>query len=467
MTVAPARGVLRPAGPHGLIGFGEAYLTGGLGRRRPRRLPHRAGRRPADPGPVSLQKARALVVARPPRAQRSTPPTAATTSPTTTTCPTTSSALPRRDAELLLGAVRHPDPHVRRPSRGHPARGRGRHRAAGRGPGPQDRAAPRPGGVGAAPASSRSAPAGASSRSAPPVAARGSARVTLSSEQLELARERVAAAGWDRVRWSSCDYRAIDGRAAYDAVVSVEMIEAVGQSSGRTYSRSSTITAPGGRSALQAIADAARPDAGDPSDAHVDQQVHLPGRLPPLRRRRSKQVTREHTALRRLGAALVRKSLRRDAAPWDDGFRAAQRPVRELGFDATFQRMWHFYLEYSRAGFASATSTSSRSCWSARRAPRPPAAGASSRLRTAGAAAPRVAHVAQELLVLLRAGGHPAASLVLRAGSRPARGRPATVHGAAGDQPRRREREERISDPDDLRQVADVGLGGADGLDRQ
>jgi cyclopropane-fatty-acyl-phospholipid synthase len=27
--------------------------------------------------------------------------------------------------------------------------------------------------------------------------------------------------------------------------------------------------------------------------------------------------------------------------------------VRGLGFDETFQRMWHFYLEYSRAGFAS------------------------------------------------------------------------------------------------------------------
>ena len=27
--------------------------------------------------------------------------------------------------------------------------------------------------------------------------------------------------------------------------------------------------------------------------------------------------------------------------------------MRALGFDETFERMWHFYLEYSRAGFAS------------------------------------------------------------------------------------------------------------------
>ncbi len=39
---------------------------------------------------------------------------------------------------------------------------------------------------------------------------------------------------------------------------------------------------------------------------------------------------------------------------WDEAFRAAPTDsVRDLGFDETFQRMWHFYLEYSRAGFAS------------------------------------------------------------------------------------------------------------------
>ena len=32
---------------------------------------------------------------------------------------------------------------------------------------------------------------------------------------------------------------------------------------------------------------------------------------------------------------------------------AARDRVRDLGFDETFVRMWHFYLEYSLAGFAS------------------------------------------------------------------------------------------------------------------
>ena len=38
---------------------------------------------------------------------------------------------------------------------------------------------------------------------------------------------------------------------------------------------------------------------------------------------------------------------------WDEAFLAASEQVLELGFDETFLRMWHFYLEYSRAGFAS------------------------------------------------------------------------------------------------------------------
>ena len=38
---------------------------------------------------------------------------------------------------------------------------------------------------------------------------------------------------------------------------------------------------------------------------------------------------------------------------WDERFLAAPARSRALGFDETFRRMWHFYLEYSRAGFAS------------------------------------------------------------------------------------------------------------------
>ena len=86
-------------------------------------------------------------------------------------------------------------------------------------------------------------------------AARGATvySVTLSSEQQELARKRVADAGYaDAVTIELKDYRAVEGE--YDAVVSVEMIEAVGFEYWATYFQTiERVLAPGGKVAIQAI----------------------------------------------------------------------------------------------------------------------------------------------------------------------------------------------------------------------
>ena len=86
-------------------------------------------------------------------------------------------------------------------------------------------------------------------------AARGATvrSVTLSAEQQQLARQRVAAAGLsDRVEIDLLDYRDVDG--CYDAVVSVEMIEAVGYHFWPTYFKAlDRLVAPGGRVSIQAI----------------------------------------------------------------------------------------------------------------------------------------------------------------------------------------------------------------------
>jgi cyclopropane-fatty-acyl-phospholipid synthase len=86
-------------------------------------------------------------------------------------------------------------------------------------------------------------------------AARGATvySVTLSSEQQELARRRVPEAGYaGAVTIGLKDYRAVEGE--YDAVVSVEMIEAVGFEYWATYFRTiERVLAPGGKVAIQAI----------------------------------------------------------------------------------------------------------------------------------------------------------------------------------------------------------------------
>ncbi|MFJ9176241.1 class I SAM-dependent methyltransferase [Streptomyces sp. NPDC102360] len=185
-------------------------------------------------------------------------------------------------------------------------------------------------------------------------AARG-ARVTsltLSGEQRELAMERVAAAGLtDRVTVELCDYR--EARGSYDAVVSVEMIEAVGAEFWPAYFRTlDALLAPGGRVALQAITMPHDRMLASRSTYTWIQKYIFPGGLLPSVEAISETV-RDHTSLtiaRRDGyGAHYAETLRL----WRERFAERADAVAALEFDETFQRMWTFYLAYSEAGFRS------------------------------------------------------------------------------------------------------------------
>lgn len=176
--------------------------------------------------------------------------------------------------------------------------------------------------------------------------------VTLSSEQLVLARRRVADAGFaDRVSVELCDYREVVGE--YDAIVSVEMIEAVGHEYWPTYFRTlDRLLTPGGRAAIQAILmPHERMLATRGSYTWINKYIFPGGFLPSAEA--IEQVTRRHTSLRVTDRLTFGADYAETLRRWDDSFLAAEDRVRRLGFDATFVRMWHFYLCYSRAGFAS------------------------------------------------------------------------------------------------------------------
>ena len=176
--------------------------------------------------------------------------------------------------------------------------------------------------------------------------------VTLSAEQLSLARQRIAALGLsDRITVSLLDYRSVTG--SYDAIISVEMIEAVGHEFWATYfAKLDEVLAPGGTVAIQAITmPHQRMLATRSTYTWINKYIFPGGFLPSTEA--IDQITREHTTLRiseRFCFGLdYAETLRR----WDAAFMAAGDRVLELGFDETFRRMWHFYLEYSQAGFAS------------------------------------------------------------------------------------------------------------------
>ncbi len=179
--------------------------------------------------------------------------------------------------------------------------------------------------------------------------------ITLSVEQQQLARERIAAAGHaDRVRVDLCDYRALldEPAASYDAVVSVEMIEAVGWEFWPTYFRTlDHVLAPGGTVAIQAITmPHDRMLATRSTHTFITKYIFPGGALPSVQA--IHDVVRRHTSLRVSDELAFGAHYAPTLQRWDRAFLAARDEVAALGFDETFVRMWHFYLEYCRGGFA-------------------------------------------------------------------------------------------------------------------
>lgn len=185
-------------------------------------------------------------------------------------------------------------------------------------------------------------------------AARGAhvVTVTLSQEQAALAQARIAEAGLaDRVEIRIQDYRDIVGQ--FDAIVSVEMIEAVGEEFWPDYVQAlERLLAPQGQVVLQAILmEHHRYLRTRHSFGWIQKYIFPGGLIPSLPA--LEDVARRHTGLRvehtRSFAAHYAHTLRR----WRADFVERADRVHQLGFDETFRRMWEYYLAYSEAGFAS------------------------------------------------------------------------------------------------------------------
>lgn len=174
--------------------------------------------------------------------------------------------------------------------------------------------------------------------------------VTLSSEQKELAEQRIAAEGYsDQVRVELKDYRAVEGQ--YDAVVSVEMIEAVGYEYWGVYFQTiDRLLAPGGRVAVQAITmPHERMMATRRSYTWIHKYIFPGGFIPSVRA--VEDITDRYTSLRVRERLSMGDHYAQTLRLWEERFLAHRDEVSALGFDEVFQRMWLFYLSYSRAGF--------------------------------------------------------------------------------------------------------------------
>ncbi|SDS67469.1 cyclopropane-fatty-acyl-phospholipid synthase [Streptomyces sp. TLI_053] len=174
--------------------------------------------------------------------------------------------------------------------------------------------------------------------------------LTLSEQQLVLARQRIAAAGQaDRAEVRLCDYRAAEGQ--YDAVVSVEMIEAVGRPFWPDYFATlDRVLAPGGRVALQAITmPHGRMVASSRTYTWILKYIFPGGQIPSVRA--IEESATRHTRLRLTRADAYGPHYAETLRLWRERFTERSPQVAALGFDEVFRRMWELYLAHSEAGF--------------------------------------------------------------------------------------------------------------------
>jgi cyclopropane-fatty-acyl-phospholipid synthase len=176
--------------------------------------------------------------------------------------------------------------------------------------------------------------------------------VTLSREQLELTGERAgAAAVSDRVDVRLQDYREVEGE--YDAIVSVEMIEAVGEAYWATYFATlDRVLAPGGKVSMQTITMAhERVLATRRSFSWIQKYIFPGGIIPSLQS--IDDTLAAHTALRVTQRRELREHYARTLHLWRERFTDQWPHIHAQGFAETFRRMWEFYLAYCEAGFRS------------------------------------------------------------------------------------------------------------------
>jgi cyclopropane-fatty-acyl-phospholipid synthase len=174
--------------------------------------------------------------------------------------------------------------------------------------------------------------------------------VTLSSEQLAYARERLVNAGLaDRAELRLQDYREIDD-APFDAIASIEMFEAVG----REYWPGFFATVHdklkrGGRACIQTIT--IRDDLFERYVTGTDfiQQYIFPGGLLPSPAQFRAQAGA--AGLEVINELAFGADYAQTLRHWRERFQAEESRVRRLGFDNRFVRIWEFYLAYCEAAF--------------------------------------------------------------------------------------------------------------------
>ncbi len=181
--------------------------------------------------------------------------------------------------------------------------------------------------------------------------------VTLSTEQLEWAnkrmqREVVAAKADLRLQ----DYRDIGKTSAdepFDAICSIEMVEAVGREYWPEYFQTvARLLKPGGHACIQSIVIADELFERYLTSTDFIQQYVFPGGCLPCPKEFRAQAAK--AGLQVVDEFSFGQDYARTLQLWHEQFAAQKAHVLQLGFDERFIRIWEFYLSYCEAAFLEA-----------------------------------------------------------------------------------------------------------------
>ncbi len=175
--------------------------------------------------------------------------------------------------------------------------------------------------------------------------------LTLSPRQLAHAKARAARSpSGERIDFRLQDYRDVVG--TFDRIVSVEMIEAVGQEYWPTFFATlRDRLAPSGHALLQAITIADDRFERYSRTPGFIQRCIFPGGTLPSQQRMAQEALRAGLSFERVET--FGESYARTLSEWRRRFEENWEKISVLGFDARFRRLWEYYLCYCEGGFRS------------------------------------------------------------------------------------------------------------------
>lgn len=173
---------------------------------------------------------------------------------------------------------------------------------------------------------------------------------TISQQQYDYAKARIDALGLQQqVTLLFSDYRDLEGQ--YDKLVSIEMIEAVGDEFLDTYfEKCSSLLKADGLMVIQAITMVDHRYRQYVREVDFIKRYVFPGGCLPSIARMAEAVS-ENTDLVMRHLQDIGFDYARTLKHWCENFMQARDKVHQLGYDDNFVRLWHFYLCYCEGGF--------------------------------------------------------------------------------------------------------------------